>query len=46
MPVAVEGGGLGVGDEDPIDAEAGLEAFEVGELELGPAIEALSLFLP
>jgi len=46
VPVAVEGGRLGVGDEDPVDAEAGLEALEVGELEVGPAFEGLSLLFP
>ena len=30
VPVAVEGDGLGIGDEDPIDAELGFEALEVG----------------
>ena len=38
VPMAVEGGGLGVGDEDPVDAEAGFEALEVGDLELRPAV--------
>ena len=46
MPMAVEGGRLGVGDEDPIDAEAELEALEVGELEVGPAGLGLSLLFP
>ena len=46
VPAAVEGGGLGVGDEDPIDAVAGLEALEVCELEGGPAGLGKTLVVP
>ena len=37
---------MGQGDEDPIDAEAGLQALEVCELEVGPAGLGLSLLFP
>ena len=46
VPVAIEGYGHGIGDEDPIDAEAGFEALKIRELELGPAGLGESLFLP
>ena len=46
VPMAVERGGLGIRDEDPVDAEAGLEALEIGELEVGPTGFGQSLLFP